>query len=123
MPRSATARVATVCIVFAFAVALDAAAAPEVGARSVTLRVATDTQFESAALALRATGGTIVLRPRLYRQLVIRWRTGKPLRIVGTRGVRVERVVFDEASRVWFGHVTVGPIHGERRVHPRGVPR
>ena len=55
-----------------------------------------------------ASGGTIVLRPRLYQELVIRWRGRKLLRIVGTPGTRVERVVFDRASRVSFGNVTVG---------------
>ena len=75
--------------------------------------------FDAAARALRRSGGTIVLRPRLYPELVIRWRTGKPLRIVGTRGARIERVVFDGASRVSLGHVTIGPIRGDALVDVR----
>ena len=88
--------------------------------QSNTRRIAGEAEFDAAARALAHTGGTIVLGPRAYRELVIRWRAGKPLRIVGTRGTRVGRVVFDGASRVSFGNVTVAPIGGEAIVDVRG---
>jgi Right handed beta helix region len=119
MSRASTACVTAAVLACALAAAVGAGAATQAGARSTTLRVASDAEFETAARALRASGGTIVLRPRLYRQLVIRWRTGKPLRIVGTRGVRLGRVVFDRAYRVSLGHVTIGPIGGDALVDVR----
>jgi hypothetical protein len=119
MSRASTARVAAAVLAGALAAAVEAGAATQAGARSATLRVASDAEFETAARALRGSGGTIVLRPRLYRELVIRWRTGKPLRIVGARGVRLERVVFDRAYGVSLGHVTIGPIGGDALVDIR----
>ena len=97
----------------------DVAAATRAGSGSTRITVGSGTEFDGAVNALRRTGGTIVLRPRLYRELVIRWRTGRPLRIVGTQGTRVGRVVFDGASHVSFGNVTVGPIGGEAIVDVR----
>ena len=97
----------------------DAAAATHAGSGSTRITVGSGTELDAAANALRRTGGTIVLRARLYRELVIRWRAGKPLRIVGTRGTRVGRVIFDGASHVSFGKVTIGPIGGEAIVDVR----
>ena len=97
----------------------DAAAATHAGNGSTRITVGSGTEFDAAANALRRTGGTIVLRARLYRELVIRWRAGMPLRIVGTRGARVGRVIFDGASHVSFGKVTIGPIGGEAIVDVR----
>jgi ABC-type amino acid transport substrate-binding protein len=77
------------------AAALAASAAADTGARTEkaertkTIRVATDAQFDAAVRRLRWSGGTIVLRPRLYRRLVVGSRGRAPLRIVGTRGARV----------------------------------
>jgi hypothetical protein len=114
MVRRHAARLA---LVMALLVALlgvsDAAAATQAGSRATRISVGSGAELDRAADALRRTGGTIVLRPRLYRELVIRWRAGKPLRIVGTQGTRVGRVVFDRASHVSFGKVTVGPIGGD----------
>jgi len=99
--------------------AIEASAAPHAQARAGRLTVGSSGELAQAVAALGRSGGTIVLRPRLYRELVIRWRGSKPLRIVGSRGTRVERVVFDRASRVSFGNVTVGPIGGEAMVDVR----
>src|SRR5262245_7570089 len=121
MPAARGARVlalTVVCLVLAGAV--HAAAATEVATRTTTLRVASDAEFATATQALRRSGGTIVLRPRLYRELVIRWRTGKPLRIVGTRGARIGRVVFDGARRVSLGRVTIAPVGDDALVDVRG---
>lgn len=109
----------------AIAVAVCALLAPSGGAVSHASTAATrftvgsSAGLDRAAAALRASGGTIVLRPRLYQELVIHWRGSKLLRIVGMPGTRVERVVFDRASRVSFGNVVVGPIHGEAMVDLR----
>ncbi|HET8741514.1 MAG TPA: right-handed parallel beta-helix repeat-containing protein [Gaiella sp.] len=101
-------------------VAPGAAAHPHNDVASKGLTVGSGAELERAGAALRSSGGTIVLRPRLYRELTIRWRSDKLLRIVGSRGTRVERVVFDRASRVSFGNVTVGPIRGDAMVDVRG---
>src|SRR5690349_957796 len=109
----------------AIAVALCALLAPDGGAVShesaaaMRLTVGSSAGLDRAAASLRSSGGTIVLRPRLYPELVIHWRGNKLLRIIGTRGTRVERVVFDRASHVSFGNLVVGPIHGEAMVDLR----
>jgi hypothetical protein len=107
-------------VVIAAFVAGDAGAGIQGQTGSARVTVGSSAELDQAVGALRGRGGTVVLRPRLYRELVIRWRSGKPLRIVGTRGTRVERVVFDRASRVSLGKVTVGPIRGEAIVDVRG---
>jgi hypothetical protein len=117
--RLAALVVVVVVVASVLVVGPDARAAPQAGERAATVRVASGSEFEAAARALRRSGGTIVLRPRLYRELVVRWRTGKQLRIVGTRGTRVERVVFDGARHVSLGHVTIGPIRGDALVDVR----
>src|SRR5688572_15477007 len=112
------ARGSLAVVVLVIAVALCAVPVQGAGAGShagvglTRLLVGSGMEFEQATAKLRRSGGTIVLRPRLYPELVIRWRGPRPLRIVGTRGTRVQRVVFDRASRVSFGNVTVAPIHG-----------
>jgi hypothetical protein len=68
----------------------------------------------------RYSGGKIVLRPHLYRWLIVGPRSRRPLNIVGSRGVRVEHVVFWGARNVSLGHVTVGPIRDDARVTIRG---
>ncbi|HEV8688518.1 MAG TPA: hypothetical protein VGQ84_14645 [Gaiellaceae bacterium] len=57
-------------------------------AATTTIRVRGDAEFQDAAAALRDSRGTIVLRPGSYRELVVGPRSARPLRIVGTTGVR-----------------------------------
>jgi hypothetical protein len=97
------------------AIAPDLPAAP----RGKTLAVRSDAGFAAAARALRSSGGTIVLRPHLYRQLVVRQRSARPLRILGTRGARVQGVLFEGAQRVSLGRVTVGPVDRDALVEVR----
>src|SRR5215208_1106539 len=104
------ALVCAVVVASVLASALDGRAQP--AARGKTITVATDGQFASAAAKLRRSGGTIVLRPRLYRRLVIGPRSRRPLRIVGLRGARVGSLLFDRTQRVSLGRVTVGPVRG-----------
>jgi Right handed beta helix region len=123
MSAARGAQLALVVVASVAVVAHGAQAATQAGERETRLRVASGLQFEAAVRALRRTGGMIQLRPRLYRELVVRWRAGKPLRIVGTRGARVERVVFDGAHNVSLGHVRIGPIRGDALVDVRGSSR
>src|ERR687896_2130699 len=112
-------RLSVVCVLTAaaFVVALAAPAESEAKPpRAKTIRVASDAQFAAAVKRLRWSGGKIVLRPRLYRLLVVGARGRAPLRIVGTRGARVQRVVFDGAQHVDFGRVRIGPVSGDARV-------
>ena len=97
--------------------AADAAAKPgEPAARKTVLVVRGEAEFGAALRYFRYSRGKIVLRPYLYRRLVIGPRSRWPLRIVGTRGARVEQVLFDGAQNVSFGRVTVGPIRGDALV-------
>ena len=86
-------------------------------AEAKTIRVKSEAGFAKAARKLRVSGGTIVLRPQLYRRLVIPPRRSKrTLRIVGTLGVRVEDVVFDRTQHVSFGRLRIGPVRGDALV-------
>lgn len=89
------------------------------GAGARTIVVKGDAQFERAVKQLRASGGRIVLRPYLYRKLVVGPRSGRPLRIVGSRGVRVQALIFDRTQRVSLGRVRIGPITGNALVQVR----
>ena len=87
--------------------------------RARTLHVRTDQGFAIAVRRLSLSGGKIVLHPGLYRSLYVPPRSWRPLRIVGTRGARVQRVLFDRTQRVSLGHVRVGPISGSALVEVR----
>jgi hypothetical protein len=107
-------------VAFVLAPVLDVRARPFSDAvRNKTVYVRNGAEFVAATRALRRSGGTIVLLPRLYRQLLIGPRSARPLRIVGTRGARVERVLFDGTQRVSFGRIRVGPIRGHAIVEVR----
>lgn len=93
----------------ALALADGAAASPE-AAEGKTIRVRSEAHFAAAVKRLRQSGGTIVLRPGRYRRLVVGPRSWRPLRIVGTRGVRVGRVRLEGTQRVSLGRVRVGPL-------------
>ena len=71
--------------------------------------VRSDGQFEAAVSALRDSGGTIVLGAHDYGELVVGARGPRPLRIVGTRGTRVQRLLFDHAQQVSAGGFTIAP--------------
>ena len=74
-----------------------------------TLRVGNDRQLAAAVQRLRHSGGTILLRRGAYGRLIVSVRPSRPLRILGTGGVRLERVLFDRASRVSLGRVAIRP--------------
>jgi Right handed beta helix region len=86
-----------------------------------TVRVKSEAGFAKAVRQFRSNGGTIVLRPQLYRRLVIPpRRTTRTLRIVGTVGARVGDVVFDRTQHVSFGRVRIGPVRGDALVEVNG---
>ncbi len=83
--------------------------APVAGAR--TIRVHTEAEFGAAVAALRTVGGTVVLLPHAYRRmLVVPRRAARPLRIVGTPGARVERVLLYHTRQVSLGRLRIAPI-------------
>jgi hypothetical protein len=88
-------------------------------ARPRTIFVSSDAGFAVAVGKLARTGGLVVLRPHLYRRLVIGPRSRRPLRIAGMPGTRVESLLFDRTQQVSFGRVTVGPIGGNALVEVR----
>ncbi len=113
-------RVLAVVIVIAAAAAaavtVEGGATPPAAKRPPTIVVGSDAGFARATEKLRGSGGTIVLRPRLYRRLVIGPRSGKQLRILGSRGTRVERILFSRTRRVSLGNMTIRPIRGDARI-------
>jgi Right handed beta helix region len=86
----------------------------ETSAGSRTRWVRSEGQFAAAVSALRHSGGTIVLLPRVYRgTLVVPPRSGRLLRIVGRRGARVERLLLDRTQDVSVGRLRIGPVTGD----------
>jgi hypothetical protein len=105
----------------AAALAVESRAAPTATGKPRTILVGSEAAFASAAAKLSRSGGRIVLRPRLYRLLVIGPRSGRQLRIVGSRGTRVERILFLGTRRVSLGNMTIGPIGVDARVELQGA--
>jgi hypothetical protein len=89
-------------------VVLAAAHAAEPAA-SKTIQVRNDRQFQAAVSKLAKSGGTIRLLPNFYRALVVPPRSGRPLRIMGRPGVRIERMVFDRTKHVSLARVRISP--------------
>jgi hypothetical protein len=86
------------------------AAPSAVQAGPPTIRVGDDAQFEAAVASLRNSAGTIVLSRHSYGDLVVPPRSPRPLRIIGSPGVRVHRMLFDRTRRVSLGGVRVSPV-------------
>ena len=95
------------------------AAPPEARPRSLALTVGSAGEFQAAVSALRDSGGTVVLRPGSYGDLVIPPRSSRPLDVVGGPGVRVEQVLFDRTQHVSLGRVTVSPSFQDALVEVR----
>jgi hypothetical protein len=71
-------------------------------------------EFQSAVTRLEPAGGTIVLLPGRYDQsLVVSGSFSGWLRIVGTRGARVQSLVVDGARHVSVGPLRVSPVSGD----------
>jgi Right handed beta helix region len=95
------------CAVLALVVFAGAPAAEP--AASKTIRVRNDKQLQAAVRRLASSGGTIRLRPNVYRHVIIAPRSARPLRIIGRPGVRIEHVVFDRTKNVSLVGVTIAP--------------
>jgi hypothetical protein len=93
--------------VLALVVLAGAPAAEPAGSK--TIRVRNDRQFQVAVSKLANSGGTIRLLPHFYRSLVVPPRSDRRLRIVGTRGVRIQRLLFDRTKNVSLSRVTITP--------------
>jgi hypothetical protein len=76
---------------------------------SGTTYVRSDGQFAAAVAARGGSGGTIVLLPGSYGRLVVGPRSSRTLRIVGSRRVRVERLLLDSTQHVSIGPLTIAP--------------
>jgi hypothetical protein len=93
--------------VLALVVLAGAPAAEPAGSK--TIRVRNDRQFQGAVSKLANSGGTIRLLPHFYRSLVVPPRSDRRLRIVGRRGVRIQRLLFDRTKNVSLSRVTITP--------------
>jgi len=71
--------------------------------------VGSEAQFAAAVAARSSSGGTIVLLPGSYGELVVPARSSRPLRIVGSRRVHVERLLLEGTQRVSVGPLTIVP--------------
>jgi Right handed beta helix region len=114
LPR-VTARLSLVVVLlFAAGGAADAQAGR-------TIAVRDGKSFTRAVAKLRRSGGTIVLRHGAYRYLVIGPRSGPQLRIVGSGGVRVGRMLLSGARHVSVGKLRIGPVTGDARIELQGA--
>ena len=71
--------------------------------------VSSEAQFAAAVAARSFSGGTIVLAPGSYGELVVPARSSALLRIVGSRRVRVERLLLQGTHHVSIGPLTITP--------------
>jgi hypothetical protein len=79
--------------------------------------VRNEAQFAAAVSAFRDSGGKVMLLPHVYRgELVVPPRTGRLLRIVGERGVRIEGMLLDHAQRVSVGGLVLAPVTHDARI-------
>src|SRR5919109_496152 len=85
------------------------AAAPAARPRSLALTVRSAGEFQAAVSALRDSGGTVVLLPGSYGDLVIPPRSSRPLDVVGSPGVWVERILLDHTQHVSLGRLAIFP--------------
>jgi hypothetical protein len=93
------------------AIVLVAATLAVAHAAPATIRVRSEAEFAAAVSALRDSGGTIVLGPHAYREiLVVPARSRRPLRILGSPGARVGRILLDHTQHVSLGRLTIAPL-------------
>jgi hypothetical protein len=71
--------------------------------------VGSEAEFAAAVAARSSAGGTVVLLPGAYGRLVLGPRSSRLLRVVGSRRVRVERLLLDGTQHVSIGPLTIAP--------------
>ena len=75
------------------------------------IHVRNGAEFAAAVARLRDTGGTVRLRRNEYRsELLVPWRSARPLRIVGERGVRIESLLLERTQHVSVSTLTITPF-------------
>jgi hypothetical protein len=85
------------------------------------IHVRNSAEFAAAVASLRDTGGTVRLRRSEYRsELVVPWRSARPLRIVGERGVRVESLLLERTQHVSVSRLTIAPLGEDAWLRIRG---
>lgn len=89
--------------------ALAALVASAALAAHPTTYVSSEAQFAAAVAARSFSGGTIVLAPGSYGELVVPARSSALLRVVGSRRVRVERLLLEGTQHVSIGPLTITP--------------
>jgi Right handed beta helix region len=104
-------------LVLALAAGLPATAA----ARARTLPVRNAAGFAHAVNALQKSGGTIVLARGSYGRLEIGPRSAPRLKVVGSRGVRVGRLLLDRTQHVSIGNLAIAPVGGDAALELQGA--
>jgi hypothetical protein len=85
------------------------------------IHVRNGAEFAAAVAKLRDTGGTVRLRRNEYRsELVVPWRSARPLRIVGERGVRIESLLLERTQHVSVSRLTIAPLGEDAWLRIRG---
>jgi hypothetical protein len=79
------------------------------GPASAAITVSNPAEFQAAVARLRLAGGTIVLRPSRYGELVVSARGARRLHVVARPGASAGRVVLDGAQAVRFVGLAVTP--------------
>jgi hypothetical protein len=79
------------------------------GPASAAITVSNPAEFQAAVARLRFAGGTIVLRPSRYGELVVSARGARRLHVVARPGASAGRVVLDGAQAVRFVGLAVTP--------------
>lgn len=110
-------------VVFGLAVAALAAGVDEGSARQSARAIAVDSDasFVRAAQRLQYSGGTIVLRGGSYARLELGPRSAAPLRIVGSPGTRVGRLLLWHTQHVSVGNLTIAPVAGDAELEVQGA--
>ena len=104
----------TVLVAAAVVLAAGAAAAPAAALGTRTVFVSSSQEFNRAALAMRDSGGRIVLLPHDYADpLFLTRRSAHPLTVVGTHGARVQTIDVIHAQRIRFERLRIGPVTGD----------
>jgi len=75
-------------------------------AHAATITVSTPAGFQAAVRRLAGSGGTIVLRPGIYEQLSVGWRSSRPLVISGS-GATVRHLTLDHTQAVTLRGLTI----------------
>jgi hypothetical protein len=85
------------------------------------IHVRNSAEFAAAVARLRDTGGTVRLRRNEYRgEVVIAWRSARPLRIVGERGVRLVSLLLERTQHVSLSRLTIAPLGEDAWLRIRG---